>query len=214
MYNIVDMKLIRLCVFGDKDVGKTSLFASFKKSQKLSDSSRMSVVGMCDQISVRVNIDNTWYKMYYYEINSSKNNKLLVERIAPMFYEQVDLFLICYLMVDPASYSHIPTYYNNILTHSPHANIVFVGTKRDLVDQPQIVGELRERGECPLTFGVCGIVCGCVCRGVCAESKVVSSESGMGVSGLFEDVILKCHSKMKENQICHFVVKSSNFEFS
>lgn len=69
-----------------------------------------------------------------------------------MCYPQTDVFLICFSIVDPASYDNVKQkWYPEIKHHCPDTPIVLVGTKYDLRTEPKIIEELGKKNLAPIT---------------------------------------------------------------
>ena len=68
------------------------------------------------------------------------------DRLRPLSYPQTDVFIVCYSVVQPASFEQIKTkWFPEINHHCPEAGWVLVGTKLDLRDDPETLALLAEK---------------------------------------------------------------------
>jgi len=84
-----------------------------------------------------------WAKISFY---------LDYDRLRPLSYPQTDVFLICYSVVNPASFDNVRAKWSPEIKHnSPGIPIVLVGTKLDLRDDKHTIEKLivREKIKSP-----------------------------------------------------------------
>nr|POE90193.1 rho-related protein rac1a [Quercus suber] len=75
------------------------------------------------------------------------------DRLRPLSYPQTDVFLICFSIVNPASFDNVKAkWYPEIEHHAPNVPIILVGTKLDLRDDPEIREQLRQRKMSPISY--------------------------------------------------------------
>ena len=75
------------------------------------------------------------------------------DRLRPLSYPQTDVFLICFSLVNPASFENVRAkWYPEVIHHSPNTPIILVGTKLDLRDDAQTLEKLRERKLAPISY--------------------------------------------------------------
>ncbi|VDO26779.1 unnamed protein product [Onchocerca flexuosa] len=64
-----------------------------------------------------------------------------------------DVFLICFSLVNPASFENVRAkWYPEVSHHCPNAPIILVGTKLDLREDNETVERLRERRLAPISY--------------------------------------------------------------
>ncbi|VDN07162.1 unnamed protein product [Thelazia callipaeda] len=73
------------------------------------------------------------------------------DRLRPLSYPQTDVFLICFSLVNPASFENVRAkWYPEVSHHCPNAPVILVGTKLDLREDNETVERLRERRLAPI----------------------------------------------------------------
>lgn len=74
------------------------------------------------------------------------------DRLRPLSYPGTNVFLICYSVVNPASYENVKQkWYPEVHHHASGVPIILIGTKIDLRDEPSVVEKLQEKGQRVLT---------------------------------------------------------------
>ncbi|XP_054158336.1 ras-related protein Rac2-like [Oppia nitens] len=64
-----------------------------------------------------------------------------------------DVFLICFSLVNPASFENVRSkWYPEVSHHCPHTPIILVGTKQDLRDDQKTVDKLKDRRLLPISY--------------------------------------------------------------
>ncbi|KAH8036706.1 hypothetical protein HPB51_004090 [Rhipicephalus microplus] len=75
------------------------------------------------------------------------------DRLRPLSYPQTDVFLICFSLVNPASFENVRAkWYPEVSHHCPNTPIILVGTKLDLREDKDTVEKLRDRKLAPITY--------------------------------------------------------------
>ncbi|CAG2118111.1 unnamed protein product [Medioppia subpectinata] len=75
------------------------------------------------------------------------------DRLRILSYPQTDVFLICFSLVNPASFENVRSkWYPEVSHHCPQTPIVLVGTKLDLRDDPKINDKLKLRKLRPVSY--------------------------------------------------------------
>lgn len=70
-----------------------------------------------------------------------------------MSYPQTDVFLICFSLVNPASFENVRAkWYPEVRHHCPSTPIILVGTKLDLRDDKNTIEKLRDKKLQPITY--------------------------------------------------------------
>lgn len=75
------------------------------------------------------------------------------DRLRPLSYPQTDVFLICFSLVNPASFENVRAkWFPEVSHHCPNTPIILVGTKLDLRDDAKTIDKLKERKLQPITY--------------------------------------------------------------
>lgn len=75
------------------------------------------------------------------------------DRLRPLSYPQTDVFLICFSLVNPASFENVRAkWYPEVRHHCPSTPIILVGTKLDLRDDKNTIEKLRDKKLQPITY--------------------------------------------------------------
>ena len=74
------------------------------------------------------------------------------DRLRPLSYPMADVFLVCFSMVNPASFENIKEKWIPEIKHyNPRTPFLLVGTQEDLRDDPSVIEQLRRRKQSPIT---------------------------------------------------------------
>ena len=64
-----------------------------------------------------------------------------------------DVFLICFSLVNPASFENVRAkWYPEVRHHCPNVPIILVGTKLDLREDKETIEKLKEKRLAPITY--------------------------------------------------------------
>ena len=75
------------------------------------------------------------------------------DRLRPLSYPDTDVFLICFSLVNPNSFSNVADkWYPEISHHAPGVPKILVGTKLDLRDNAAELERLKARRQSPITL--------------------------------------------------------------
>ena len=73
------------------------------------------------------------------------------DRLRPLSYPQTDVFLLCFSVVNPKSFTNVADKWAPEIEHfCPGVPKILVGTKLDLRDNPEEIERLRERRKSPI----------------------------------------------------------------
>jgi small GTP-binding protein len=75
------------------------------------------------------------------------------DRLRPLSYPQTDVFLICFSLVNPASFENVRAkWYPEVRHHCPTTPIILVGTKLDLREDKETIERLKDKKLAPITY--------------------------------------------------------------
>lgn len=76
------------------------------------------------------------------------------DRLRPLSYPQTEVFLICFSLVEPTSFSNVKHKWMPEIRHhaTKDVHILLVGTKLDLRDDPHTLDGLHEMGSQPVSY--------------------------------------------------------------
>lgn len=138
------MRSIKCVVVGDGGVGKTCLLISYTQNLFPHDY----IPTVFDHYSANVMIDGEAVKLGLWDTAG----QLEYDRLRPLLYPQTEIFLLCFLVMDPKLFEDIKLkWYPEIMHHLPKDILLLVvGTKIDLRDDPHHLDELNEKGLQPI----------------------------------------------------------------
>jgi len=74
------------------------------------------------------------------------------DRLRPLSYPNTDVFLICFSIVNPASFNNVKTkWFLEVQHHCPDSKIFLIGTKVDLKEDKETLEKLRHNNQSPIT---------------------------------------------------------------
>lgn len=75
------------------------------------------------------------------------------DRLRPLSYPQTDVFIVCFSIVNPASFENVRAkWYPEIRHHCPSTPMLLVGTKLDLRDDKSTIEKLKDKNLQPITY--------------------------------------------------------------
>eukprot|EP01103_Thecamoeba_quadrilineata_P000763 TRINITY_DN10674_c0_g1_i1.p1 TRINITY_DN10674_c0_g1~~TRINITY_DN10674_c0_g1_i1.p1 ORF type:complete len:209 (+),score=30.69 TRINITY_DN10674_c0_g1_i1:172-798(+) len=74
-------------------------------------------------------------------------------KIRTLSYPKTDIFLLCFSVVNPTSFSNVKDqWWKEITHHCPNGRIILVGTKIDLREETATLEELKQDGKEPISI--------------------------------------------------------------
>jgi len=138
------MSSIKIVVVGDGAVGKTCLLIAYTSNTFPTEY----VPTVFDNYSANIMVDGKTVSIGLWDTAGQED----YDRLRPLSYPQTDVFLICFSVVNPTSYSNVRSkWYPEVTHHCPDAKIILVGTKLDMREDPETLEKLQEQGKKPIT---------------------------------------------------------------
>ena len=138
------MQTIKCVVVGDGAVGKTCLLISYTTNKFPVEY----VPTVFDNYAVTVMIGGEPYTLGLFDTAGQED----YDRLRPLSYPQTDVFLVCFSVVNTASFENVKEkWVPEILHHAPNACFLLVGTQIDLRTSQEHIDKLGKSKQRPIT---------------------------------------------------------------
>jgi small GTP-binding protein len=173
------MQALKIVVTGDGCVGKTCMLQCYATNTFPTDY----VPTVFDNAVVCLMVDGKPYSLGLWDTAGQED----YSRLRPLSYPQTDVFLVCFSVVNIASFENVRSkWVPEIRHHCPTTPIVLVGTKIDLRDDPEAISRLKSRNLTPITYEQ-GLQ---LMRQVnAAKYMECSALTGQGLRNLFDETV-------------------------
>lgn len=170
---------VKAVVVGDGAVGKTCLLIVYANDTFPDEY----VPTVFDNYSASVMLDGRPIELGLWDTAGQED----YDRLRPLSYPGASVFIVCFSVVNPASYENVKTkWYPEVHHHASRVPIVLVGTKIDLRNDQKTISNLKQLGQNPLT-----IIDGEELKRNIKAIKYIecSARTGQGVKSVFDECI-------------------------
>jgi len=137
------IKSIKYVVVGDSNVGKTSMLATYTTNQFPAEY----VPTVFENFFANVVIQDRVVQQCFWDTAGQE----YYTRLRVLSYDETDVFLVVFSLVDRASFAHVSEIWAPEVKHyCPTAEIILVGSKSDLVEDPITLEKMRQNNEVPV----------------------------------------------------------------
>uniref|UniRef100_H2YWY9 Uncharacterized protein n=1 Tax=Ciona savignyi TaxID=51511 RepID=H2YWY9_CIOSA len=139
------MQPVKLVVVGDGAVGKTCLCITYANGVFPSDY----VPTIFDNYAARSVFDGISYNLALWDTAGQEE----YDRLRPLSYPRTNIFILCFSVVSPSSYSSISSkWLPEVKHHSPRTPFILVGTKQDLREDKDTLDKLSSTSSAPISY--------------------------------------------------------------
>jgi len=137
------MQTIRLIVLGDSGVGKSCLFISYTTNKF----PEVYVPSRFDTFAANITVDDKTVNLLLWDFAPEDT-----EEHRSRSYPGTDILFICFSLTSPSSFESVKTKWLPEIAHyCPKVPFLLVGTKLDLRENQDVINELKEKQQIPIT---------------------------------------------------------------
>ncbi|KAK2864019.1 hypothetical protein Q7C36_003173 [Tachysurus vachellii] len=191
-FTISVKKMLKCVVVGDGAVGKTCLLMSYANDAFPEEY----VPTVFDHYAVNVTVSGRQHLLGLYDTAGQED----YNQLRPLSYPNTDVFLICFSVVNPASFYNVQEeWVPELKSCMPHVPYILIGTQIDLRDDPKTLARLLQMKEKPLTYEQ-GLK---LARDIGAQCYLeCSALTQKGLKTVFDEAILTIFSPKKKKRCC------------
>ena len=139
------MKTIKCVAVGNVLVGRSTLFVRYTKGEYPSYCFSPSP---WEEYAATLTVNGEPYTLEMYNMAGDDE----YDRFKPLIYQNADVIMLCFSVVDPCSYENITEkWWPELHNFCPNVSIVLVGMKLDLRDDKFTLRDLKAKHERPIT---------------------------------------------------------------
>ncbi|XP_043930490.1 rho-related GTP-binding protein RhoJ [Protopterus annectens] len=143
--NTSTTKMLKCVVVGDGAVGKTCMLMSYANDAFPEEY----VPTVFDHYAVTVTVGGKQRLLGLYDTAGQED----YNQLRPLSYANTDVFLICFSVVNPASFHNVQEeWVSELKAYMPDVPYILIGTQIDLRDDPKTLTRLMQMKEKILTY--------------------------------------------------------------
>ena len=183
-----DLIVKKIVIVGDGACGKTCLMLVYEKGEFPEGY----IPTIFENTTKKVEYDGKMIELRLWDTAGQED----YARLRPLAYKDTQVVLMAFSIVNRDSFDNIKTaWYPEYQEHLKDAEIILVGTKKDLVEDPATLEELKSKGETSVTLEEGTDMAkdiGAYCYREC------SAKTKTGVQEVFEEAIKASFLKTKK----------------
>uniref|UniRef100_A0A7E4V8E5 Rho-related GTP-binding protein RhoG n=1 Tax=Panagrellus redivivus TaxID=6233 RepID=A0A7E4V8E5_PANRE len=136
---------IKCVVVGDENVGKTAMLFSYTKNMFPG----AYVPTIVETFTTTVHISEKAYNLHIFDTAGQET----CDRLRPLSYQKANLIIICFSVVNPASFENVKDkWFPEVRHYCPNTPFILVGTQSDLRSDPEVNETLANEKQTQVSF--------------------------------------------------------------